>query len=155
EPLGASGLLGMDLVRLGLERARSATEAVDVMTALLERHGQGGAGHVHLEWPYHNSFLVADPREAWVLETSDRHWVARRVERVGNISNGLALHADWDRGAADVTDFAVASGWWPADRGPVDFAAAYADDTGVPPNLCVERRRRGAALLGAGARGGL
>src|SRR5262245_31226557 len=155
EALGSSGLLGMDLVRLGLERARSATEAVDVITGLLEGYGQGGSGHVHLEWPYHNSFLVADPREAWIVETSDHHWVARRVERVGNISNGLAVGRDWERGAPDVTEFAVARGWWPADRGRVDFAAAYADDTGVPPNLCVERRRRAAALLAEGAPGGL
>jgi dipeptidase len=66
------GLLGMDLIRLGLERGGTARQALDVMTALLEEHGQGNS-------PRHNdpraacydsSFLLADPGEAWVLETS-------------------------------------------------------------------------------------
>ena len=52
EPLGPAGLLGMDLVRLGLERGRTATEALEVVTALLEIHGQGGSGQAHLDWPY-------------------------------------------------------------------------------------------------------
>jgi secernin len=150
EALGPVGLIGMDLVRLGLERARTATGAVEVMVALLEAHGQGGSGHVHLDWPYHNAFLVADPESAWILETSGRHWVARSVRDVANISNGLAIGADWERGAADVTSFAVGEGWWAADAGPVDFASAYTDASGVPPNLCDGRRRRGATLLDAG-----
>lgn len=150
EPLGATGLLGMDLVRLGLERARTATEALDVITALLEEHGQGGSGQFHVEWPYHNGFLVADKNSGWVLETSDRHWAARRAGDVDHISNGLGLGSGWERGSADVTAFAVARGWWPGDAGPVDFAAAYADATGVPPNVCAGRRRRAAALLAEG-----
>ena len=150
EPLGTTGLLGMDLVRLGLERAGTATEALEVVTALLETHGQGGSGHFHLDWPYHNAFLIADPSEAWILETSDRRWAARRVDAVGNVSNGLALGSDWQRASADVTSFAVERGWWAADRGRLDFAAAYADDAGVPPNLCAERRRRAAILLAEG-----
>src|SRR5262245_30122288 len=100
EALGPVGLLGMDLVRLGLERGRTATEALDVMTDLIETHGQGGSGHVHLEWPYHNAFLVADPTSAWILETSGRHWVAKPVAELAHISNGLAIGADWTRGAA-------------------------------------------------------
>src|SRR6202035_2620174 len=53
-------LLGMDLVRLGLERAASAEEALDVMTGLLERHGQGGIGDAVNGVAYWSSFLVAD-----------------------------------------------------------------------------------------------
>lgn len=153
EALGPVGLVGMDLVRLGLERAHTADEALDVMTTLIAEHGQGGSGHVHLDWPYNNGFLIADPTAAWVLETSGRHWVARRVRDVAHITNGLCLRADWDRGAPDVTAFAVAQGWWSAAAGPVDFTAAYADESGVPPNVCHERRRRGAALLAEGAGG--
>src|SRR5207249_4404533 len=68
--------------------------------------------------------------------------------------NVLALGTDWTRGAADVTRFAVERGWWPAAGGRVDFAVAYNDDASVPPNVCVERRRRAATLL-AEARGQL
>ncbi len=150
ELLGPLGLTGMDLVRLGLERARTATEALEVMTGLIETHGQGGSGHAHMEWPYHNGFLIADPGSAWILETSGRHWVAKPVAEMGHITNGLALGTDWTRGAADVSRYAVERGWWPADGGRVDFATAYNDDGSVPPNVCVERRRRAATLLAEG-----
>ena len=61
------GILGMELLRLGLERGRTAAEAVTVMTDLLETYGQYGAGTVSTDRAaaaYDNSFLVADPTEA-------------------------------------------------------------------------------------------
>ena len=61
------GLLGMDLVRLGLERGKTAYEAMHVMIDLLERYGQSGDCERPGEWGkanYHNSFLIADPKTA-------------------------------------------------------------------------------------------
>ena len=96
------GLLGMDLVRLGLERARSADAAVDVMTSLLERYGQGGSGEPHHDEPYFSSFLVTDPENAWIVETSDRTWVAQPVGDAAAISNRVSLRAQWTRASSDV-----------------------------------------------------
>lgn len=98
----APALLGMDLVRLGLERGRSADEAFDVITTLLAQHGQGGSGEPEADEPYWSSFLVADPRGAWVLETSAQTWAARPVEHGAAISNRISLGTDWTRASADV-----------------------------------------------------
>ncbi|ABL79933.1 MULTISPECIES: carcinine hydrolase/isopenicillin-N N-acyltransferase family protein [unclassified Nocardioides] len=86
------GLLGMDLLRLALERAASAREAVEVIVALLEEHGQGGACSAeHRRFTYHNSFLVADRDGAIVLETAGRHWASEDVTGARSISNGLTI----------------------------------------------------------------
>jgi secernin len=85
------GLLGMDSLRLALERASTAEEAVEVITTLLVAYGQGGqAGHTH-RLVYDNSYIVSDRTQAWVLETVGRDWAAQRVDRTASISNGLTL----------------------------------------------------------------
>jgi secernin len=91
----APALIGMDLVRLGLERARNAAEAVEVMTGLLDDCGQGGIGDATHDEAYDSSFLVADPTSAVVLETAGRDWVAAPFAGGTAISNRITLGTEW------------------------------------------------------------
>ena len=152
EALGPIGLLGMDLVRLGLERGRTAEHALEVITDLIERYGQGGSGQPDVDWPYSNGFIIADPQAAWLLETSGRHWAARQVQDVGNASNRLSIGRDWEHAGADATCFAIDRGW-SAREARLDFAGAYADPN-APATIAGPRRARAAALL-VGRRGEL
>ncbi|MDD8039840.1 MAG: C69 family dipeptidase, partial [Acidobacteriota bacterium] len=86
------GLLGMDMLRLALERASTAGQALELIAGLLHDYGQGGiCGFRDRKMTYHNSFIIADPGEAWVQETAGPLWAARKVERAASISNGLTL----------------------------------------------------------------
>jgi len=107
---GGRALLGMDLLRLALERSTTAEEAVSVMVDLLERHGQGGPCSVERpRFTYDNSFLVADPGGAIVLETAGRQWATEAVTGPGrSISNGLTIPA-FARSHADPVRTWVAS----------------------------------------------
>lgn len=96
-------LIGMDLVRLGLERGSTAEGALEEITRLLERHGQGGIGdQVHGE-PYFSSFLIADPASAWVLETSGRSWAAEPVRASAVLSNRISIGTGWTEGSSDLS----------------------------------------------------
>jgi dipeptidase len=65
-----------DLMSLALLRAKTAREAIEVITRLVEQYGYGSEGE---------SFSIADPNEAWILEMMGTGgegkavWVACRV----------------------------------------------------------------------------
>jgi secernin len=110
-------LPGMDLVRLGLERGSTAREALDVITTLLETHGQVGAcAENDPSFTYHNSYLIVDGKEAWVLETSGCHWVAEKVTSgVRNISNCLSIRSSYDLASQGIQEYAREMGYWKKD----------------------------------------
>src|SRR3954452_11819423 len=70
EPYEERALIGMDLLRLGLERSKDAGEAFQVIGELIARYGQGGSCYAKSDGTYHNSFIIADPTNAWILETA-------------------------------------------------------------------------------------
>lgn len=120
------GLIGMDFLRLALERAQSAESAMNVIIELLERYGQGGdCGYSH-PFYYHNSYLICDAHEAWVLETVGKQWAAEKVKDIRSISNGLTIGRKWDRASAGLVSHAIEKGWCKSEQ-DFDFAQCYSD----------------------------
>ena len=103
-PAAPPALIGMDLVRLGLERARTAPEAVQVMSGLLEACGQGGIADAAHQEAYDSSFLVADPSIAFVLETAGSDYAAAPFPGGTAISNRIGLGTAWTSASAGVGD---------------------------------------------------
>jgi dipeptidase len=141
------GLTGMDLLRLALERSDDAPAAVDWITRLLADHGQGGiCGYQDKKMAYHNSFLIADPRTAWVLETAGPLWAAREVKNYCAISNGLTIGEEFDRSHPDLVATAREKGW--LKKGVTfNFATCYSDWFFTTFSACRRRQSRAAELL--------
>lgn len=93
---GPEALIGMDLLRLALERSKTAIDAMVCITELLEQYGQGGNCGYQKDFFYDNSYLIADSKEAYVLETAGKFWAAVKVKDIYTISNGLTIGSDFD-----------------------------------------------------------
>jgi secernin len=150
------GILGMELVRLGLERGRTARDALGVMTRLLEEHGQWGSGvfgQQPVEGAYDNSYLIADRNDAWVLETCGREWIARRIESgVYSISNEPSIRGEFDLRSENLLTTAVQRGWVEAGE-PFDYAASHVDPL-TPLQVSHMRRCRSQQMLAMARDGG-
>lgn len=129
----SDGLLGVDLVRLALERAYDAEEAIAVISEMLEEFGQGGAaGFRDKSRRCNNVFLIADRTQAWILETADRLWAARCVGRhqdllgeskFAALSNALTIEKEFDLAAKQLPDHALKQGLWDGN-GDFNFRAS-------------------------------
>ena len=106
----SNGLLGMDMLRLSLERGKSSYECLHIVIDLLERFGQGGVPS-RLKTKYHNSFIFADKNEAWILETSNRFWITKKIKDVASISNIYSIEYEWDEVSPGLIDYAFSKGW--------------------------------------------
>ncbi len=133
------------LMWIALERARTAREAIQVITNLVEEHGYASTGE---------SFSISDPKEAWLLELIGKGegrkgavWVARRVPE-GHVT----AHANHPRirqfprndpkntlHAKDVVSFAREMGWFDGKDEDFSFADVYAPITFQKLRACEAR----------------
>lgn len=140
-------LLGMDLLRLALERAVTAAEAVDIITTLLERHGQGGDGG-HMSSLYcSNGYIVADPTVAYVLETVGREWLLERVQGIRTISNCYSIGEAPHRASAGIEG--LVSGFGHSAISRAEYPDAIGDPIRQERGQSRARRARSTSFLQA------
>jgi secernin len=146
-PPRAEALTGMDMVRLALERAATAREAVEVITSLLHQYGQGGnCGHLEPAY-YNNGFVIADAKEAFVLETVERDWVLEGVRAVRSLSNRFSIGTGSSRPSEGMLNLLRARGW--SMESTPNFAEAIADPNREHIGNAKARQQRSSALLAA------
>lgn len=135
------GLIGMDLVRLGLERGTTAEDALNVITSLLQTHGQGGACRFgDPSFSHDNGFIIADANAAWILETAGRHWAAKRIKGQAALSSELTLTTDFDRSSYALPQYARLKGWVRKEE-DINFAGVFGRRTKRPFSRSRQRRQ--------------
>jgi secernin len=144
-----NGLTGMDLLRLALERSATASAALETIVGLLADHGQGGiCGYEDKRLAYHNSFIIADPGQAWVLETAGHLWAALKIMDFYAISNGLTIGEAFDESHPQLIETARVKGWLKKGQS-FHFARCFSDWFYTTFSACRSRQRRSADLIGA------
>ncbi len=145
EPETEDGILGMDLLRLALERSATAREAINVITGLLKKYGQKANASALAQRTYENTFLIVDKDECWILETAGREWAAKQVKTMQGVSNCYSIGQDADMLSENAVKIAREKHWLSDDE-PFDFAKAYSGRLVSQP-FGVQRFRRLNKLL--------
>lgn len=118
------GLLGMDMLRLALERAKTAREGIDVIASFLKEYGQNANASMLFDRRYENSYLLVDKEEIWLMETAGRQWVAKYIPDWTAISNCYTIGEDFDICSSDMETYARERRWIGDDQ-KIDFAKTY------------------------------
>ena len=133
EMVDSTGIIDYgSLMYIGLQRSRSAREAIKVMTSLAEEYGYNSEGE---------TFTICDPDEAWIMEmmgcgpgSKSVVWVAVRIP-----DNAVCAHANQSRirtfdsrdkenvmCSKNVVDFARSKGWYDGKDADFNFCTTYA-----------------------------
>ena len=133
------------LMDLALQRAKTAREAIQVMTTLAEKYGYCSTGEL---------FSICDPNEAWIMEmvgcgpgSKAVAWVALRVP-----DNAICAHANQSRirtfdqkdkknvlFSKNCITFARQQGWFSGKDKDFSFYDAYAEDNFRARRICEAR----------------
>jgi dipeptidase len=133
------------LMFITLQRAKTAREAIEIMTGLVAEYGYYSSGE---------TFSIADPNEVWLMEMIGKGpgnkgavWVARKVP-----DGYIAAHANAPRVrqfpqddpentlfAEDVISFAREKGWFDGDDEDFSFAETYSPDSFGAVRFCDSR----------------
>lgn len=127
-----AGLHDNDLVRIVLERAKTAREAVDIIDSVVSKYGQAWNGIM---------FEIGDPNELWIVEITGRRWAAKKyTDTVTARSNQYQIEDDYDLASSDLVSFAESQGWVPKGTKKINFRKVYSTDELYPEDNELSKR---------------
>ena len=137
------------LIYIALQRSKTAREAIDVMTSLVEQYGYNSEGE---------TFTICDPNEAWIMEmmgcASDRKiekgrtvWVALRIPddmicghaNQSRITTFNMKDKENVRYSKNVVSYARKMGWFSGKDEDFSYNAAYATPDFSGRRICDAR----------------
>ncbi|MDR2179442.1 MAG: C69 family dipeptidase [Synergistaceae bacterium] len=142
-PQLTEGGIGYGLRRLTAERARSAYNAVEVASALLDRYGYIDSGR---------SYHFADKNEIWVLQVvNGKHYAVKRLqddEIYVNPNHYTIRQPDpHGPGFEKLLSYAIRRGWHDPQNGEFDFARSCQAPDSYRSVRNIHRHRRGLEIL--------
>lgn len=125
ENLPEKGIRRYAIRQLILERARTAKDAVLLVGNFIEKYGQADWGGL--------DYCLADPNEAWVIETTSNHWAARRVkdDEILVVANYFVIGEDFDLSSEGLLEYAEEQGWYNPEKEVFNFRKVY----GLPDRM--------------------
>ena len=128
--------------QLILERAKTAREAVQIIGDFIEQNGQADWGGL--------DYNLADTNEAWIVETTTNHWVARKIkdDEIWVVANRFTIGSDFDLSSKDLIDNATKQGWYnPEKDGTFNFRLTYGKTENMHQAYDIDRENRARKLL--------
>lgn len=135
-----TGIMRYEIRKLILERSRTSRDAVSLVGRLIDIHSQ-------CDSPV--AYCIADRNEAWVVETTYRHWVAKRIPDDGYhvIANQYTIDTEWDIASDDLVSYAIERGWYDPKEGPFHFKYIYGDQNTLDREINTSREFQGNFML--------
>lgn len=137
-----SGLRRYALRQLLLEQAEGARHGAELLGKWMDRYGQADWNGLQ--------FQISDAGEAWIVETTSRHWVARKIadDEIYVMANRFVIGEEYGMGSRDLVTFAVENGWHDQTV-PFHFADAYTLPRRRNSPYDTDREQRVRSLLSA------
>lgn len=118
------GLGWPEMGQLVMERCKTAPDAVVLFASLVDEYTFNGFEATSCK---NLTFVIADANEGWIMEVTNRHWVAKRCPDDGAIfyANQAEIDTEWDSASDDLIQYAIDQGWYVEDGEPFSFREVY------------------------------
>jgi dipeptidase len=142
ENLEKVGIRRYAIRQLILEQSATALEAVNLLSSLIDTYGQADWSGL--------TYVLADPNEAWIVETTTHNWAAKKLKdnEIITVANQFTIGEKYDMSSKNLIQNAIDKGWYNSKDGPFNFKMVFGNPDFMNESYDSEREVRVEQLLG-------